>query len=68
MAHATDHQSRMEPALNMKAVVLKLVVRTMLEHKDWSEVGMRQYCMSNFSKMGLTNSEYDRIVKWIKEH
>lgn len=68
MAHATDYQSRTEPALNMKAVVFKLVVRTLIEHKDWSAVGLRQYCMSNFGKMGLTNSEYDKILKWVKEH
>ena len=66
--HPCDYKSRTEKGLDMKAVVFKLVVRTLAEHKGWSDTGKREYCLSHFQKMGLTAGEYERILKWFNEH
>ena len=69
MAHPCDHKSRTDKPLDMKALVFKQVVRVMAEHsRDWTTIGLKEYCMNSYKPMGLTEQEYDRILVWFRKH
>lgn len=68
MAHACDYRSRTTAKLDMRATIFKLVVRVLSEHRDWSALGLKEYCLSNYGPMGLTENDYNKITDWFYEH
>lgn len=66
--HACDYQSRTDKPLDMRAVVFKCVIRMLAANPSWSDVGLREYCLSVYKPMGLSTEEYSKIVSWFKNH
>lgn len=58
MAHATDFQSRITPALNMRAQVVLQLRKAFKENPKFSEREMREYCELVYTRMGMTHLLY----------